>query len=141
MFSGHMELLTEFAPRRLGCYKHRPPDGGRKSKQASLCGTDRSEGYKSHSNHTQCAPLANLFLRFSSSVYDSSLAARVEGAVLMMSAKEEVRRILEQIPEDVTFEDIQYHIYVRQQIARGLEDIDQGRVVSEEEAERRMSKW
>lgn len=59
----------------------------------------------------------------------------------MMSAKEEVRRILEQIPEDVTFEDIQYHIYVRQQITRGLEDIDQGRVVSEEEAERRMLKW
>jgi predicted transcriptional regulator len=65
----------------------------------------------------------------------------VEDAVLMMSAKEEVRRILEQIPEDVTFEDIQYHIYVRQQVARGLEDIDQGRVVSEGEAERRMSKW
>ena len=59
----------------------------------------------------------------------------------MMSAKEEVRRILETIPEDVTFEDIQYHIYVRQQITRGLEDIDQGRVVSEEEAERRMLKW
>lgn len=58
----------------------------------------------------------------------------------MMSAKEEVRRILETIPEDVTFEDIQYHIYVRQQITRGLEDIDQGRVVSEEEAERRMLK-
>ena len=58
----------------------------------------------------------------------------------MMSAKEEVRRILETIPEDVTFEDIQYHIYVRQQITRGLEDIEQGRVVSEEEAERRMLK-
>jgi predicted transcriptional regulator len=65
----------------------------------------------------------------------------VEEALLMMSAKEEVRRILETIPEDVTFEDIQYHIYVRQQIPRGLEDIDQGRVVSEEEAERRMLKW
>lgn len=59
----------------------------------------------------------------------------------MMSAKEEVKRILEQIPDDVTFEDIQYHIYVRQQIARGLADIDDDRVVGEEEAERRMSKW
>jgi len=59
----------------------------------------------------------------------------------MMSAKEEVRRMLDQIPEEATLEDIQYHIYVRQQIARGLEDVDNGRVVSEEEAERRMSKW
>jgi predicted transcriptional regulator len=65
----------------------------------------------------------------------------VKEAALMMNAKEEVRRILEQIPDDVTLEDIQYHIYVRQQIARGLEDIDNARVVSEEEAERRMSRW
>ena len=44
----HMELLTEFAPRRLDCYKHGPPDGGRKSKLPSLCGTDTSDYYKSH---------------------------------------------------------------------------------------------
>lgn len=74
-------------------------------------------------------------------VISSFINQRVEEAVIMMSAKEEVRRILEQIPEDVSFEDIQYHIYVRQQIARGLEDIDSGDVVGEEEAERRMSKW
>jgi len=57
------------------------------------------------------------------------------------TAKEEVRKILDTIPDDASFEDIQYHIYVREKIDRGLEDIEQGRVLSQEEVERRMSKW
>jgi predicted transcriptional regulator len=59
----------------------------------------------------------------------------------METAKEEVRRILDSLPDDATLEDIQYRIYVRQAIAAGLRDIDQGRVVSQEEVERRMSRW
>ncbi len=59
----------------------------------------------------------------------------------MRSAKEEVRRILEQIPDSATFEAIQYHIYVREKIDRGLEDVKQGRVIEQAEVERRMRKW
>jgi predicted transcriptional regulator len=59
----------------------------------------------------------------------------------MRTAKEEVRRMLEQIPDDATFEDIQYHIYVREKIERGLKDIQEGRLLSQEEVEQRMSKW
>ncbi len=59
----------------------------------------------------------------------------------MTTAREEVRKILDQIPDDSTLEDIQYHIYVRQKIERGLEDVQEGRVLSQEEVERRMSKW
>jgi predicted transcriptional regulator len=59
----------------------------------------------------------------------------------MGSAKDEVRRILEQIPDNASFEDIQYHIYVREKIDRGLEDVEQGRVICQEEVERRMRKW
>jgi predicted transcriptional regulator len=59
----------------------------------------------------------------------------------MPPAKEEVRRLLELIPDDASLEDIQYHIYVRQKIDRGLEDIEAGRTISEEEFEVRMSKW
>ena len=58
----------------------------------------------------------------------------------METAKEEVRRILDLLPDDATLEDIQYRIYVRQAIAAGLRDVDQGRVVSQEEVERRMSR-
>jgi len=59
----------------------------------------------------------------------------------MNAAKEAVRHLLDEIPDDVTLEDIQYHIYVRQKIARGLRDIEEGRILSQEEAERRMEKW
>jgi len=59
----------------------------------------------------------------------------------MNTAKEEVRKILEQIPDDSSFEDIQYYIYVREKIERGLEDIEKGRIIDQEEIERRMSKW
>jgi predicted transcriptional regulator len=59
----------------------------------------------------------------------------------MSTAKEEVRKILEQVPDDASLEDIQYHIYVCQKIERGLKDIEEGRVLGQEEVEQRMSKW
>jgi predicted transcriptional regulator len=59
----------------------------------------------------------------------------------MISAKEEVKKLLEQLPNDVSFEDIQYHIYVREKIEKGLLDIQEGRVLSHEEVEKRMSRW
>jgi len=59
----------------------------------------------------------------------------------MLSAKKEVQRLLERLPDDASLEDIQYHIYVRQKILRGLEDVEEGRTLSEEEVEARMSKW
>ena len=59
----------------------------------------------------------------------------------MNTAKEQVRKMLDQLPDDASFEDIQYHIYVRERIERGLKDIQEGRVLSQEEVEERMSKW
>ena len=59
----------------------------------------------------------------------------------MSTAKEAVRKMLDRFPDDASYEDIQYHIYVRQKVERGLKDIEEGRVESQEEAERRMSKW
>jgi len=38
-------------------------------------------------------------------------------------------------------EDIEYHIYVRQKITRGLEAVEAGRTLSEEQFEARTSKW
>ena len=59
----------------------------------------------------------------------------------MSTAKEEVLRILERLPDDVSLEDIQYQIYVLQKIDYGLADIEAGHTVSEEEFDRRMEKW
>ena len=59
----------------------------------------------------------------------------------MKTAKKEVGKILDQIPDDASLEDIQYHIYVCQKIERGLQDIDDGRVLSQKQVEKRMSRW
>ena len=59
----------------------------------------------------------------------------------MKTAKDEVRKLLDRLPDTSSFEDIQYHIYVREKIGQGLEDVKQGRVLSQAEVERRMAKW
>jgi predicted transcriptional regulator len=59
----------------------------------------------------------------------------------METAKEEVRRILDSLPDDATLEDVQYRIYIRQAIVAGLRDVAEGRVISQEEVERRMGRW
>ena len=59
----------------------------------------------------------------------------------MLPAKEEVRRILDQLPDDISLEDIQYHIYVQQKIDCGLNDVESDNTLSETEFDKRMSKW
>lgn len=59
----------------------------------------------------------------------------------MKTAKEEVRELLEQLPEDASLEDIQYHIYVRQKVQKGLEAAREGKVISQGEVEKRMARW
>jgi len=59
----------------------------------------------------------------------------------MKTAKEEVRDLLEKLPDDASLDDIQYHIYVCQKIQKGLDAADRGKVISQEEAERRMARW
>jgi predicted transcriptional regulator len=52
--------------------------------------------------------------------------------------KEEARRLIEQLPEDATWEDLQYQIYFRQAVEAGLKDSREGRTVPLEEARRRF---
>ncbi|OGT75767.1 MAG: hypothetical protein A2W76_06950 [Gammaproteobacteria bacterium RIFCSPLOWO2_12_47_11] len=59
----------------------------------------------------------------------------------MQSAKQDVETMLQHLPEDSTYEDIQYHLYVLEKIKRGRDDIANGRNCSHEEAKERLSKW
>jgi predicted transcriptional regulator len=59
----------------------------------------------------------------------------------VQTAKEEVQQLLQDLPDDATLEDIQYHIYVKQKIAQGLADVRAGRVMSQEEVEKRFARW
>jgi predicted transcriptional regulator len=55
--------------------------------------------------------------------------------------KEQVQQLLDTLPEEVSFEDIQYHIYVQQAVRRGIEAADRGELIDQDEIERRMARW
>jgi predicted transcriptional regulator len=59
----------------------------------------------------------------------------------MTTAIDGVRQLLDELPPDVSLEDIQYHIYVRQKVERGLQDVQEGRVLTQEEVEKKMARW
>ena len=59
----------------------------------------------------------------------------------MPTAKEEVIKMLKRLPDELPFEDIQYPIYVRERIERGLKDAKEGRICSQEDVEGRMARW
>ena len=59
-----------------------------------------------------------------------------------MTTKDSVRALLDRLPENCSLEDVQYHLYVLQALARGEADIADGRVVSHEQVEAEMRrKW
>jgi len=59
----------------------------------------------------------------------------------MATAKEEVRRLLESLPDDASLEDVQYSIYVRERIERGRREGDDGKLIEQDEVESRMCRW
>jgi predicted transcriptional regulator len=59
----------------------------------------------------------------------------------MATAKEEIRRMLDTLPNDANWEDIQYAIYVRERIERGRREADEGKIIDQEEIEHRMKRW
>jgi predicted transcriptional regulator len=49
------------------------------------------------------------------------------------NVKEEARHLLEKLPENATWDDLMYEIYVRQAIEAGLEDSKAGRTTDVKE--------
>ena len=60
---------------------------------------------------------------------------------MMLTAKQEVIELLKDLPDTSTLEEIQYHLYVRQKVQRGIQDVEEGRTYTQEEVEKRMEKW
>jgi predicted transcriptional regulator len=58
-----------------------------------------------------------------------------------MSAKERAIQAVEGLRDSATIEDIMADLYFRQKVDRGLRDLQEGRVVSHEEAKRRLAQW
>ena len=59
----------------------------------------------------------------------------------MQSVKRKVLELVSSLPDDCSLEDIQYHLYVRQKIAKGLQAAAEGRVATHAEVKKRLGKW
>ena len=59
----------------------------------------------------------------------------------MASVKEEIHALIDRLPDDATYEDVEYAIYVRREIELGVQEVESGYVLSQEEAEARILGW
>lgn len=55
--------------------------------------------------------------------------------------KQAALKILRNLRDDVTYEDIMYELYVMEKIERGLRELDEGKGISHEEVKKSLSKW
>lgn len=55
----------------------------------------------------------------------------------MQTVKQIVRDIADNLPEQATFDDVMYAIYVRQKLERSLQAVAEGKITSQDEMEKR----
>lgn len=56
----------------------------------------------------------------------------------MQNIKKIIHDIAEHLPEQATFDDAMYAIYVRQKLEEGVRDLDEGRTYTQEEVEQKL---
>jgi predicted transcriptional regulator len=59
----------------------------------------------------------------------------------IMTHKEMAIQAIESLPDSATLDDIMAELYFRRKVERGLKDVEEGKVVSHEEARRRLTRW
>lgn len=59
----------------------------------------------------------------------------------MSNIKQAVIDVLAKLPDDCTYEDVQYQLYVRERIEKGIKDVDEGRHIPHNEAKARFQEW
>lgn len=55
--------------------------------------------------------------------------------------KDDVKQMIDKLPENCSIEDIQYTLYVRSKIEKGQKDINEGNLLDHNEVKLRMDKW
>jgi hypothetical protein len=56
----------------------------------------------------------------------------------MQTAKQAAKQIIDHVSDQATWNDIMYKLYVKQKIEKGLKAVDEGRILSSEDAKRRL---
>lgn len=59
----------------------------------------------------------------------------------MAIAKEVMTKIIQEQPEDASYDEIMRELAFERMIERGLEDLRKGRIISNEEVEQRIHSW
>ncbi len=59
----------------------------------------------------------------------------------MAGIKQQVIRIIQSLPEEVTVDGIMAELYFKLQVDAGLKELDEGKGIPHEEVEKRMSRW
>ena len=60
---------------------------------------------------------------------------------MMATAKDELRKILDEQPDDSSTEELVRELAFHVMVQRGLADVDAGRVISNKEMKRRIQSW
>ncbi len=59
-----------------------------------------------------------------------------------INIKEQVIKLIQNLPEDITLEDIQYHLFVKQKLLKAEKQIREGKTIPHEQVmERAKKKW
>jgi len=61
--------------------------------------------------------------------------------VKLARVKEQVIRMIQELPDEVSVDDIMAELYFKLQVDTGLKELDEGKGIPHEEVEKRMSKW
>lgn len=59
----------------------------------------------------------------------------------MKSAKRHALEIINNLPENVSYDEIMEKLFVVQKVEDGLKDIAEGKVLSQEEVKKRLAQW
>ncbi|MBI4548267.1 MAG: hypothetical protein HY707_09820 [Ignavibacteriae bacterium] len=60
---------------------------------------------------------------------------------ILAKPKQATLKMLRNLRDDVTYEDIMYELYVMQKIENGMKQIMQGKTIPHDEVKKRLKKW
>lgn len=59
----------------------------------------------------------------------------------MKTIKEDVIEMIENLPDEADYDEIMSKIYFRQKVDKSLKQIEEGKVITHDEAKKRISGW
>ncbi len=58
-----------------------------------------------------------------------------------MIVKNQILKVIQELPQDATVEDVMERLYLLYKVERGIEQAEAGQKITQEEARKRMAKW